>query len=178
MTGYLLEVGQLYNPKRTRWPETPHLRLSPAGCELALFFTRPAADEIQQVRKNPVSFAWVDEDLVSVLCFRFGTLPWMDAPFEPWRAPIEDRGVPVGGPGQRLLLQIVLVDAHTGIVKALRTVTWDPAFAKAVRETIRRQLASPYDHPAAGRQLGAIYQQDSRTLAGRATVRCTGGAGN
>jgi hypothetical protein len=171
-TWHRVQVGQLYSPNRTSWPETPHLRLSPAGCDLALFLNEPSDDEAREVRTGAVSFAWVDGGPVSVLCFRFGAMPWMDTPFEPWRLPAGERGVPAGDPGQYLVLQITLVDAATGIVRAMRVAPWTPGFAEQVRETLRRQLAAPEDHGAAARRLAAMYQHDSEELAGQAAARC------
>jgi hypothetical protein len=172
-TWHRVQVGQLYSPTRTRWPETPHLRLSPASSDLALFLNEPSDEEASEVRAGAVSFAWVDGGPVSVLCFRFGALPWMDTPFEPWQVPAGERGVPAGGPGQYLPLQITLVDAATGIVKAMRVAAWTPDFAEQVRETLRRQLAAPGDHDAAARRLAAMYQQNSQELAEQTAVRCT-----
>jgi hypothetical protein len=172
-TWHRVEVGQLYSPTRTSWPETPHLRLSPAGCDLALFLNEPSDEEASAVRTGPVAFAWVDGGPVSVLCFRFGALPWMDTPFEPWRVLENERGVPLGDPGQYLPLQVTLVDAATGIVKAMRVAAWTPDFAEQVRETLRRQLAAPADHDAAARQVQAMYQHSSQQLAEQTTVRCS-----
>lgn len=172
---HVLEVGQPYNPGRTRWPETPHLRLTPGGCELVLFLGHPSAAEVRDVRTGIAQFTWTDGGPVSVLCFRFGTLPWMDTPHEPWRETEADRGTPAGAPGNQLALQVVLADASTGLVKALRLLTWDPEFAEAVRQTVRRQLTCPRNDAAAARRLNALYAQDSATLAMNATVRCTGG---
>jgi hypothetical protein len=104
-------VGRLYSPTRTRWPETPHLRLSPAGCGLTLFLNEPSAEEASELATGAVSFAWVDGGPVSVLCFRFGAMSWMDAPFEPWQVPESERGVPAGDPDQYLVLQVTLVEA-------------------------------------------------------------------
>jgi hypothetical protein len=172
-TWHRVEVGQLYSPTRTRWPETPHLRLSPGGCDLALFLAEPSADEASEVRSGTVSFAWIDGGPVSVLCFRFGALPWMDTPFEPWQLPASERGVPAGDPNQYLLLQITLVDAATGIVRAMRVAPWTPDFGEQVRETLRRQLAAPGDHAAAVRRVEAMYQKSSQELAEEAEVRCS-----
>jgi hypothetical protein len=166
-------VGQLYSPTRTSWPETPHLRLTPAGCDLTLFLTEPTTEEASELATGAVSFAWVDGGPVSVLCFRFGAMPWMDAPFEPWQVPESERGVPAGDPDQYLVLQVTLVDAATGIVKAMRVAAWTPDFAEQVRETLRRQLVIPGDHNAAARQVQAMYQRNSQQLAEQTTVRCS-----
>ena len=172
-TWHRVEVGQLYSPTRTRWPETPHLHLSPAVCDLALFLNEPSADEAREVTTGAVSFAWVDGGPVSVLCFRFGAMSWMDAPFEPWLVPESERGIPAGDPNQYVLLQVTLVDAATGIVRAMRVAAWTPDFAEQVRKTLRRQLAAPGDHSAAARQLQAMYQHGSQELAEQATARCS-----
>ena len=173
---HILRVGQLYDPGRTQWPEGPHLSLTLAGCGLVLFLNDLAAEEIRQVRTGAAEFTWTDGGEVAVLCFRFGTLPWMDAPNDPWNEPESRRGVPVGDAGNGLALQVILVNAVTGIVQGLRLVSWPPGFAEAVRQTIRRQLAAPRDDLAAGRRLNALYQLDSGAIAARAAVRCTGGA--
>lgn len=173
---HVLAVGGLYNPGRRRWPEGPHLRLTPAGCELALFYDRPPSAEVRDVRTGVAQFAWLDAGPVSVLAYRFGMQPWADAPYEPWKEPEADRGVPAGAAGNSLALQVVLVDASTGIVKALRLLTWEPGFAQAVRDTLSRQLAAPPDDAAADRKLGELYRRDSAALAEQAAVRCTGGA--
>jgi len=167
-----VQVGQLYSPTRTSWPETPHLRLSPASCDLALFLNEPSEEEARDVSTAAASFAWVDGGLVSLLCFKFGSMSWMDAPFEPWQVAEAERGVPLGEPRQYLLLQVTLVDAATGIVRAMRVVPWPPPFAEAVRETLRRQLAEPGDHGAAARTVAAMYQSSTEQLAEQTTVRC------
>jgi hypothetical protein len=136
----------------------------------------PSDAEIQDIRMGTALFAWVDDGgPVAVLCCRFGSLPWMDAPHEPWKEKQADRGAPAGTAGSSLVLNVVLVDASTGIIQALRLLTWEPQFADAVRNTITRQLAIPRDDAAAGRALDALYQLDTAALATRAKARCTGG---
>jgi hypothetical protein len=167
-----VQVGQLYSPTRTSWPETPHLRLSPASCDLALFLSEPTEDEVREVSAGPAAFAWADGGPVSVLCFKFGALSWMDTPFEPWQVADDERGVPLGDPSQYLLLQVTLVEAGTGIVRAMRAAAWPPDFAEQVRETLRRQLAAPADHGAAARRVAAMYQHSSEELAEQSPVHC------
>jgi hypothetical protein len=173
----VFEVGKPYNPRIRLWREGPHLRLTPAGCELVLFYAGPAAQEILDVRQGAARFAWIDAGPASVLCYQIGTMPWSDAPYEPWKEPAAARGVPAGGPGNGLPLTVLLVDAATGIIEAIRITTWSASFAQAVRETVTRQLAAPRDDSAAARALDDLYgRYDSQTLAARAMAACTGGA--
>lgn len=173
---HILQVGKLYDPARTQWPEGPHASLTGAGCSLVVFLDSPDEEEIRQIRAGAAEFAWADCGEVAILCFRFGVLPWMDAPNVPWTEPESRRGAPVGDAGNGLALQVILVDAATGIVKGLRLLSWEPGFAEAVRQTIRRQLASPRNDRAAALRLDALYRLDSSALAEHAAVRCLGGA--
>jgi hypothetical protein len=168
---YLLEVGKPYNKHRAEWLETPLLRLTPGGCELVLFYRHPTAGEILDVRTAPAEFGWTDAGPVSLLAYRFGDGPWSDVPYEPRKAPRRERGAPAAEPGKHLLVTVVLVDAATGIVVALRAVTWPPGFAAAVTETVARQLAERRDDEAGSARLGQLYTRSSAQLAAAAPVR-------
>jgi hypothetical protein len=173
----VLEVGGPYHPNRTTWKETPVLRLGIEGVELALFFDRPTPAEITAVTHGLDQWGWIDEGgPVGVMCFRFGQGPWADTPYNPHREdPALTPGVAATAPGQHLLITVVLVDASTGIVRALRQVTWPHAFAEAVGASVRRMLAAPADQPAADRALAELYATGTDTLAVRAGARCAGG---
>jgi hypothetical protein len=169
---YVRRVGALYHPARTKWPETPQLTLSPNGCELVLFYDRPKAAETRAVKSDPAQFALVDTEHVAIFCYRFGTLPWADFPYQAWREREEIRGVPAGAQGEGLLITVILVDASTGIVKAIRATTWPGEFADAVRATVRRQLDQPADDNAAAAALETLYENSTEDLVARASARC------
>jgi hypothetical protein len=167
-----LAVGRLYNPRVREWPERPHLRLAPRFCELALFYPGLGAGEIAQVRYGEAVFAWVDGGPASVLCFKFGDLDWADCTYEPHLAPASERGAPRLTEDGHLVVGIVLVEATTGVVAALRAVGWPPGFSAAVTGTVTRQLAARRDDDAAAAVLGRLYRHRTEVLAGQATARC------
>jgi hypothetical protein len=77
----------------------------------------------------------------------------------------------------RALLQILLIDAATGIIRCLRAVTLSPEFTRALFGAIRDQAARPWDRAAYERALKSITDHHtSEQLAGLASVRCQGGA--
>jgi hypothetical protein len=173
-----LAVGEPYRPTVRQWPETPHLRLATGGCELALFFATPTAREVQAVRRGKAQFAWVDSEHAAVLAFRFGDgVPWSDAPYTPHREhPDTPAGLPEGD--GHLMVVVVLVDAATGIVRAIRGVTWPPRFVAAVRRSVDRMLATPFSPQAADAALEALYARYPNTaelVRQRADVVCTAG---
>jgi len=76
-------------------------------------------------------------------------------------------------------LQVVLVDAHTELVRALRVVTFSPTFTRALHGAIREQAASPWPgrdaHDAARRDQYWHYAT-SGDLLKRAVAHKVGGA--
>ncbi|MGC4750159.1 hypothetical protein ACLQ28_31510 [Micromonospora sp. DT201] len=77
-----------------------------------------------------------------------------------------------------LLVHVVLVDADTGPVEVLRTLTWPPGFACRVAETVGRMLTTSYSEAVHDASLDALYRaypSTERPVAERADVTCVGG---
>lgn len=177
---YRYEVGQLYNPQIRYWAaETPSLRMTADyGIELALFYHGPTSVEIQAVRNGLAQFAWIDTDgPVGVLAFRFGTLNWADCPFTPHRKePDYEPGLPELVAGRHLTVVCPLVDATTGIIKAIRLTTWPAEFATAVKASVDRMREAPYTKLAHDAALDGLYAYETYELVQlRSAARCVGG---
>jgi hypothetical protein len=175
---YAYAVGKPYNAGKTVWPEMPALRLTAQGTQLLLFYRSPTDQEISAIRTGKASFGWIASELTGVLAFRFHPLPWADVPYTPHREQPDDTpGLPEGDEGQ-LLVQIVLVDADTGIIRALRALTWPERFTKAVRASVQEMLDKPFNAAATDAALDALYArypQTDQLVRQRADVTCTGG---
>lgn len=170
-------VGHPYHPRVRQWPETAQLRITPDGTELAIFWARPTQPEIQAVRTGTAEFAWIDNDQVAVLAFRFGQQPWSDCPYHAGRDP--QAGLPADlDDDKHLLVQVLLVDADTGLIAAMRQLTWPPQFTRKVAGTVDRMLATPYNeaaHDAALDTLYARYPHTESLVRSPAATICTGG---
>ncbi|HQU85046.1 MAG TPA: hypothetical protein PKY59_18035 [Pyrinomonadaceae bacterium] len=100
--------------------------------------------EIEAVRSESAEFGLYCEDGIIFLLYRFGEiLPWSDSAFSWWNVAEEDRRIPQHrkSPAERILLKIILVEASTGIVEAIRVTTFSPEFTERLHRAIRGQAA-------------------------------------
>ena len=178
---YAYEVGKLYNPNRNVWPEAVQYSFRGGGHELVLFYRRPTASEIQDVRTGKASFALaVDQDVLYFLSNFGEATHWDDSPFSIHLVPEEQRTLPPTElmPETRALLAVILVDASSGIIRAMRQVTLSPVFTAKLYDLIRAQAARPFPGQVRyDQQIAHYYRRyNSNQMATLAAVaRCTGG---
>jgi hypothetical protein len=172
-----LEVGQPYAVGRTNWPEGAEYDYCGGQHELRLFLRSPKARETEAVRRGKYQFALVSGPSVFFLMYRFGkAIKWSHAPCS-WQLASGERQPAAPAAMQaamQALLRAVLVDAQTGLVRALRTVTLPPGFECDLSNALRTQfpLASRADYDAALADMNR-FCPTSRRLLERA-VACTG----
>jgi len=128
-----IEVGKLYSETRTSWPEGVEYNWMHNVHELRMFFRNPQPQEVQSVKSGKVEFGLVTEEDVILLLFRFlgaqkgqRGIDWSDAPYSYHMLPEDRKGLPPEQlrPSERSLLNIILVNAPTGIVLAVRAVSF------------------------------------------------------
>jgi hypothetical protein len=173
------EIGELYNPKVTKWPELPEYNYRGGQHELLLFFRNPTDAEIAAVQKGGAEFAFAIEKSVIFFLYRFEPIPWGDAAFTVHLVPDADRRIPEAEPTaqSRAILRILLVDAATGILKAMRVVSFSPDFTRQLHKAIRQQAATPFEGEETHRTgVKEVYARfDTSSLLNRAAARCKGG---
>src|SRR5947209_19360720 len=117
---YKYEVGKLYSPNRTSWPEGVEYNWRQNTHELKLYYRPPKASEIAAVKQGAAEFALSVVGDILFLVFRFGPQPWSDAPYTWWMVPADQRTPPPELAGEeRVLLNVLLIDAGTGIIRAV-----------------------------------------------------------
>ncbi|WP_205327071.1 hypothetical protein [Glycomyces sp. YM15] len=178
---HVFKVGEPFAAGKTRWPEGPRLSITPSGAHLTLFFDRPDTAEVKAVRRAPARFAWIRGEQGAVLAFNFidtksgAGVPWSDAPYHHALQPDGRRDLP-GDPGTGMFCTIMLIDASTGIIKAIRGVSWPAAAADAVRDTFAAQLETGYHEQAFNTfvdRLYARYPDTGKLVSDRADVTWT-----
>jgi hypothetical protein len=145
---------------------------------MVIAYQKPTSAEINAVKSGTAQFALLAGDHALLLCYRLGDQRWSDAPWQAMRQQRAGRqpGVAHAGPGQTLQVVIVLVDADTGIARAIRGTTWPEPFVTAVAAAIDRQLAAT--GPDRGQQeIDAWYQRypDTADAVRDANITTTGG---
>jgi hypothetical protein len=170
----IVEVGSRLDSDAS-WPEGAALTMF-AGepVQLMIFLSHPHQLEVQAVTAAPTRFAWVDSEHAAVLLYRLGPiLSWSQVIYTPHPLSPEE-GLPGVDPVP--VVQIVLVDRDTNIVKALHTVRWPVEFAAAVRDTVVRMRDTPYSHFAHEHALAALhrrYPTPDDLVIDRADASCT-----
>ncbi|MBS1807572.1 MAG: hypothetical protein JST84_05210 [Acidobacteria bacterium] len=146
--------------------------------QLVLCYNHPTPAEIQAAAADPAEFALKVVGPVIFVCFRFGrSIPWSDAPFSIHLAPEAVAEIPAPATREtRILLQVFLVDASTGILKAMRAFTFSPAFSRALEAGIAKQQEQPFDRPIYDQSINQVQRQfTSHQLAASAAITCRGG---
>ncbi len=176
----LFEVGKLYNPNKQRWLEASQYSFRGGQHELVLFFNNPTPREVEEVRRGTAEFALHVERPLIVLCYRFGDgVPWSDAPYSYHVLPEHERRLPpeTDEATIRALLLVYLVDAETGILRAMRQVSFSPEFTARLHGAIREQAIEPWDQSEYDRALAELYRRRSTSELVRAlSIRCVGGS--
>lgn len=174
-----LTVGEPYIPGKTSWPEGAEYNYDGNGHELRLFFGSPTEQEIRSVRRSPVHLALLVEGPIIDLVWRFeGFGDWSDCPYSIHLIPSDRRmTAPVTSGEQRALLQIVLVDAQTGILRAIRAVTLPPHATQRLHAAIREQEGQAFERSAYDAALQALYRRYPQTadMARAAEILVKGG---
>lgn len=117
---HVLEVG---GPYPSRLPESVQYNYRAGQHELLMVLGGLSGREVQDIRRGTCEFALYVEGPVIDLLYRFGqAIPWSDAPYSWHLAPVRERTLPELEPTleTRAVLSVVLVEARTDIVRALR----------------------------------------------------------
>ncbi len=142
----IVAIGKPLFENRTELPEAVEYNYQSGDHTLLLSMKNLHREEIQAVREAEAEFGLYCENGIVFLLYRFGeALPWSDSAFSWWNVAEEDRKIPASqsNPAERILLKVILVEAGSGIVKAIRITTLSPAFTEKLHEAIRLQrLAS------------------------------------
>jgi len=159
---YKFEVGKLYNPNRTVWPEVAQYNYRGGNHELVLFYNRPRKSEVKAISQDSAEFALYVSGQQIVFLYRFNVVDWSDAPFTIHRVPVEERTMPPEPVElERELLQVFLVDASNGILCVLRALTMSPEFTRILHAAIRAQAEMPFNQAAYDRELTIIQRRYS-----------------
>lgn len=174
-----LEVGKPFHTDHDNWPEGVLYSFNRGQHSLTIFINEPQESEILAFRNAQVKFSLTTlEGIIFVGAFIPGILAWSDAPFhiklqseETWCESTDPKT-----PETRIMLSLFLVNAASGILEAMRLVTYSPAFSRAFEAAIHDQKVAPFDPATYNRDLGDIQMKmTSPQIVRKAHITCTGG---
>ena len=177
----VIAVDQLYQPGVTHYGDTPEYNFIGGLHSLIIPIRHPRSAEIKGVKSGTAEFAFTVMGPVLAFLYRFGDgktgLPWGDA-FYTWHKVPAAEQVPAAvlTGEQRVILQVVLIAAHTGIVKVARAVTLSPEFSQLLHEAIQAQAAAPYPPDYDDQARALLGRYNTHQLLYQARARCIGGA--
>lgn len=176
----IVAIGKPLFEGRTDLPEAIEYNYQAGDHTLLLSMKNLHPKEIEAVREAEVEFGLYCENSIVFLLYRFGeTLPWSDSAFSWWNVSEEDRKIPAppANPAERILLKIILVEAATGVVKAIRVTTFSPEFTERLHDAIRQQAMDEEFSRAefVARSLAIYANQTPAALAALSTVKTKGG---
>lgn len=173
-----LREGEPYIAGRRDLRERAGYSYSADGQVLSIFMRSPDRRKVEAVRRGRSQFALVIGPGIFFLMYRFGkAIGWSAAPYWGALSPNQERTLLVEGwPAGDVVLNVVLVDAATGIIRSVRTETLPLDFSCDLRNAIRHQAQLPIlDKRGFDSALAKMHKlcPTSRRLLQRA-VACTG----
>lgn len=177
---YVTEVGKLFIPGKTRYKEGVYFEHTGTGPCLVFALHKPTAQEVEAAKKGRVELALYGDPPVLFLLHRIrGLEQWSDSPFSIRLYKDKEFNLPRRfEEGEGWGLQIVLVDAGTGILLALRVVGTSTRFANELRAAIMRQYEAPFTIEAYHAKIDEVYRKyTSQDLLALAVAKHTAGRG-
>lgn len=176
----IVAIGKPLFEARRELPEAIEYNYQAGDHTLLLSMKNLHPKEIEAVRRDEAEFGLYFKDSIIFLLYRFGeVLPWSDSAFSWWNVSEEDRRIPAPqeNPHERILLKIILVEAATGIVKAIRVTTFSPDFTEKLHDAICGQASGEKLSKAefVARSLTIYKNKNPAELAAKAVVKTKGG---
>ncbi|MFA5169846.1 MAG: hypothetical protein WC420_03915 [Candidatus Paceibacterota bacterium] len=165
------EVGKLLQEGVTRYQEGVKFGFSQSGADMCIFFNAPRAKEIESVKLGKLEIAmYTKEDLIFML-FKFQELHWMDAPYSVHISkPFEFEDL---AEGSGFGCTIFLVDAGTGIIKAIRYIGFSAEFSRRFKIAVLKQKEQPFDKNMYDSKIQEVYKNYSTSdIVQRADAFC------
>jgi len=176
---HVYEVGKPYREGRSQLAPAAHYVYRAGEHELLLILDGPSAQEVRDVRSGDSEFALFEADGPLFFLYRFGKqIPWSDSPFSLWLAPEAERLLPDPAPGTKGLLHVILVEAHTGLIRGLRAVSLSAELTAALHGALAKQATTPWrGRTQYDQAIDRIYSRmSSEDMVAAAGARCRGGA--
>ena len=153
------EAGKLFKPGKTHYQEGIKFDFNQSGGALYIMYDRPTPKEIEEIRRGKLQLGILEKSDIIFLLFKFGSLPWMDAPYschlsEPYVFDKVEEGTGYG-------MTVFLIDASTGILKVIRQIGWPSKMSRLFTDYVIEQQSKPFDNMMYFRTVDSVYNNYS-----------------
>lgn len=170
----ILKVGGRYPIEGSFPREGAEFAFNAGELALRMFLPGPRGSEVKAVCKGEARLALAVEGPAAFLVYRFGEMPWSDAPFNVHLVSEERRRTTLASSDTgepRNMLQIHFVDSRSLILKAIRVVGLPRVFTDEFEEALQSQVAAGWCGAAAyDTSLAETYQRYSSDALARRAV--------
>ena len=155
-----LEVGKPYQEGLKRIPEGRVFDVNEGGGFLRIVCDSPLDSEIKEITQGKKNLGLLEKDGIIFFLVKFGSLDWMDAPYNVARSkPFDLQELTDENKGYAV--QIVLIDGMTGLVMALKLIGLPHDMSKRLKELIEKQQETPInDYDAVLNRIYSSYDTD------------------
>jgi hypothetical protein len=167
--GWRLAVGEPFSPEVTEWPERFEYRYFQGNHLLQICAANLTACDIERFSSGQVHVGlFLSKNVIFFLFKIAGLYDWSDQAFSLQLIDaVEDRELPPAIPNTHQVLSVVLVEATTGLVKAMRVVTYSKHATAVLHRALQRQLDEPFDKAEHAEIIADVYTRypESKQLA-------------
>jgi hypothetical protein len=144
---WCLCVGKPFAEERKEWPPgSIEYRYFNGNHLLQMCEAQLTPSKIRAFEEGPVRGALYAESDVIFFSFKIeGYCDWVDQGFSIHLVDAGDRNLVPLIEGTHIPLNLVLVDAVTGVVRSMRMVTYGRRFSAVLHRHLAQQLAQPFD---------------------------------
>lgn len=162
-----LEVGKLFQEGKTRYQEGVRFDINDGGMDLIICYGSPTSKEKEAIKKESMKYGYLVQNNVILMFFKFGREDWMDSSFSVHSA-IHLSELPEIRDEEGFGLHVYLIDANTGILKAMRLIGLDTTFSRMLKNDIIKQKELPVD--GFDRNLNNLYRYQTDELVKNAKI--------
>ncbi|BBB91182.1 MAG TPA: hypothetical protein PKA28_11500 [Methylomusa anaerophila] len=153
-------VGEPFMEGKSRLEPIVTYRFDTGGHTLAIIQEGLTEQEIELVNSGKAELALYVDLPVLFLLYRFGgdSCCWLETPFS-WHMTEGDKRAYPDESTPEALLNIVLVEAATGIVKVVRRIKLNSLFTAKLHETILAQSKTSFNGQSFAKHLNTVYNE-------------------
>lgn len=158
--GWTIALGQPFIEGVDSWPDGRfEYRIFGGGTHMLQFcMGKLKARDIEAFSLGTVHLGLAKVNRTLFMLFRIaGFMDWSDQAYHIQLQNPLDRELPPHEPNTHQTLNLVLVEAETGLVKGMRMVTWSRPTTAVMNRLLREQLQESFDKEEHARRVEEVY---------------------